>query len=426
VLAGLVGKSMVVADAEEGATRLHLLETVRAYGLEKATESGVWGEATARHVEIFTRLAEDLAGPAVNGDVDRRSRQLASEATNMRLALDRAVDADDVSSCYRLTGALVDLWCLWGWGGTVAAALEATLARPGQTDSPERAEALANAAWSSFSQGRHAMALSWCDQSERCSRSAGTEPAARVDVMRGVLALVDRGDRARGRDLCERGLARMRRSGQRRRYAHDLAAYGSYLAIAGETGRSSAVADEAVVLARQLDDSRTLSIALCARGYSAIEVDVDTARTRFEEVVGIGDPWCTGSALWAIGWIDDRAGRDREAAHAYRAALELWRETGDWRGMHFAVQGIAILAIRARRLAAAVTLIAGAEAAAPDVGVDTMGTWNDWRDHHVAVLRDRLRPDAFAAGWAAGRSLDPDVLVKEAVLEARRVELDPP
>jgi predicted ATPase/class 3 adenylate cyclase len=423
VLAGLVDKSMVVADATAGTTRLRLLETVRAYGLDKAGAADVADEARARHVRIYTELAEELAGPAVDREVDVRSRQLAAEAANMRLALDRAVDTEDVSSAYRMTAALVDLWCLWGWGGTVMAALEAVLAGPGE-DTTQRAEALANAAWSAFTQGRHAKASAWCDQSERCSIAAGGPPVARVHFIRGLLRLLDDADGPGGTALCERGLAQLRGTDQRRRYAHDLASYGAYLAVVEDDRRSSAVADEAVTLARQLDDSRTLSLALCARGYNSIEPDPRSARTNFREVVRIGDPWCTASALWGIGWIEDRGGQDREAVRSYRAALELWSETGDWRGIDFAVQGIAIVAIRAGRLTTALALFAGADAAAPDSGARSMPAWNRWRDHHLALLRAGLGPRAFAAGWTTGESLDPDVLVKEAIVEARRLDAD--
>jgi hypothetical protein len=74
--------------------------------------------------------------------------------------------------------------------------------------------------------------------------------------------------------------------------------------------------------------------------------------------------------------------------------------------MDFAVRGIAIVAIRAGRLTAALALLAGADAAAPDSGARSMPAWNRWRDHHLALLRAGLGPRAFAAGWtAANRSI---------------------
>src|SRR4030095_4095107 len=118
-LSGLVAKSMVVAETRIGVTRLRLLETVRAYGLEKASDMAVQAVARQRHVKFYTELPQELVGPAVIADGDARSQQLADEASNIRLALNYAVDTNDVAAVVDLTAALVDVWCLWGWGGAI-------------------------------------------------------------------------------------------------------------------------------------------------------------------------------------------------------------------------------------------------------------------------------------------------------------------
>ena len=424
VLSALIAKSMVVAEAKDGMTRLRLLETVRAYGLEKAADAGGGQDgAKRRHLKFYARMADELAGPAVVTDVDARSEQLAAEAANMRLALDYAVDTNDVSSVFRLTGALVDVWCLWGWGAGILGALEVVLHR-GASGVLGRSEALANAAWSAWSQGRHAEAISWCEESERCSTSTGDPPVPRVHIIRGLSRLLDRGDISGGMAVCERGLEELRRDGQLRRYAHDLGVYGAYLAVVGDGPRAASISTESITLARQLSDRRTLSIALNALGYTSIASDPEQARTNFSEVVSIGDPWCTASALWGLGWIDDLAGNGSSAARCYRDALELWTETGDRRGVFYAVQAIAIVSTRAGGLTTAVRLFAGADAIAPDVGSGSMPQWNTWRDQHLDTLRDALSPADFSISWTAGERLAADVLVKEAIIAARRTETD--
>jgi hypothetical protein len=185
---------MVVAEAKYGTTRLRLLETVRAYALEKgADQRGRQDGARQRHLAFYTGLADELAGPTVVADVDTRSEQLEAEAPNMRLALDYAVDTNDVSSVLSLTGALVDIWCLWGWGAGILSALEAVLHRDA-SGVAGRSEAFADAAWSAWSQGRHPEALSWCDESERCSTSHGDPLASRIHIIRGMSRLLDCGD----------------------------------------------------------------------------------------------------------------------------------------------------------------------------------------------------------------------------------------
>lgn len=424
VLSALVAKSMVVAEAKYGTTRLRLLETVRAYALEKgADQRGRQDGARQRHLAFYTGLADELAGPTVVADVDTRSEQLEAEAPNMRLALDYAVDTNDVSSVLSLTGALVDIWCLWGWGASILSALEAVLHRDA-SGVAGRSEAFADAAWSAWSQGRHPEALSWCDESERCSTSHGDPLASRIHIIRGISQLLDCGDISGGVALCERGLQELGENGHLRRYAHDLAMYGSYLAVVGETARAAKISTESVALARQLRDQRTLSIALAALGYSSIGSDPQQARKNFSEVIGIGDRWCTGSAWWGLGWIDDLAENGGGAARCYREALELWSETGDRRGLFYALQGIAIVSTRAGDFTTAVRLFAGADAIAADVGASSMPQWNTWRDQHLGTLRDGLSPVDFSTSWAAGERLAADVLVKEATIAARRVETD--
>jgi hypothetical protein len=171
-----------------------------------------------------------------------------------------------------------------------------------------------------------------------------------------------------------------------------------------------------MALARQLGDPRTLSLALNARGYLAIGSDDQRARDHFREVVAIGDPWCAGSAHWALAWLDDLSERDWAAQQGYRQALKLWSDTGDRRGMVYAIEGIAITLARAGRFVPASRLFAGAGAIGPDVGAGSMSRWNTWRGRHLAMLRDALAPEERSAHWAAGQRLELDVLVKEALM----------
>jgi hypothetical protein len=83
--------------------------------------------------------------------------------------------------------------------------------------------------------------------------------------------------------------------------------------------------------------------------------------------------------------------------------------------MFYAIEGIAVVLSRVGRVTAAVRLFAGADALAPDVGSSSMSRWNAWRDRHLNGLRDSIDPVEVSIHWAAGRRLEPDVLVKEAL-----------
>ena len=111
-LADLVTKSLVVADVGGAEPRFRLLETTRAYAIEKVDESGERKLIARRHAEyyrdLFTRAeTEALARPARDWLAD-----YAREIENLRSALDWAFSPGrgDVSVGIVLTAAAVPLW----------------------------------------------------------------------------------------------------------------------------------------------------------------------------------------------------------------------------------------------------------------------------------------------------------------------------
>ncbi len=89
-LSNLVDKSLVMHDPSESAGRWRLLDTIRAYALEKLVESGEAGDAARCHAEVF----RDLFGFAEDGSQLQPSAEamarFAREIDNIRAALDWA------------------------------------------------------------------------------------------------------------------------------------------------------------------------------------------------------------------------------------------------------------------------------------------------------------------------------------------------
>jgi predicted ATPase len=111
LLAGLVDKSLVIAEADEsGGMRYSMLETLRQYGrekLESAGEAELIGDA---HLRWFDDLAERAYAGRIDAEGTWLSR-LERDLDNLRAALDRARAVDpDVE--LQLAGALSWLWSL--------------------------------------------------------------------------------------------------------------------------------------------------------------------------------------------------------------------------------------------------------------------------------------------------------------------------
>jgi tetratricopeptide (TPR) repeat protein len=110
-LANLVAKSLVAAEVDGTVARYRLLDTTRAYALEKLAESGERDLFACRHAEYYQDLferaeAELEARPAAEWLTDYGLR-----IDNLRAALDWAFSpGGDASIGVALTAAAVPLW----------------------------------------------------------------------------------------------------------------------------------------------------------------------------------------------------------------------------------------------------------------------------------------------------------------------------
>jgi predicted ATPase/class 3 adenylate cyclase len=102
LLAGLVAKSLVVAQRNGPATRYRLLETIREYGEDRLAEYQETDQLRRRHAEYYCQLEaslwERLGGP----EQLHASRRLAAERDNLLAAVNYAVDTTEVDLALRL------------------------------------------------------------------------------------------------------------------------------------------------------------------------------------------------------------------------------------------------------------------------------------------------------------------------------------
>jgi predicted ATPase len=108
-IAGLVGKSLVTSDHSAATARWRLLETTRAYALEKVTAHGEIAAAARRHAEFYRNFfashRPDIRVPG--DDMD----QFTCEIDNVRAALDWSFSpAGDAEVGVTLTAAYVPAW----------------------------------------------------------------------------------------------------------------------------------------------------------------------------------------------------------------------------------------------------------------------------------------------------------------------------
>jgi predicted ATPase/DNA-binding winged helix-turn-helix (wHTH) protein len=110
-LADLVAKSLLVADVSGAQPRFRLLDTTRAYAIEKLDESGERERIAHRHAEYYRNLSERAESEASARPTDEWLADYAWEIDNLRAALDWAFSPGGNSQIgVALTVAAVPLW----------------------------------------------------------------------------------------------------------------------------------------------------------------------------------------------------------------------------------------------------------------------------------------------------------------------------
>ncbi len=107
----LLAKSLVVTDTGGAVRRYRLLETTRAYGIEKLTTAGEFDTVARRHARRYLDLFEGAEAEAETWPADEWLADQVPRIDNVRAALEWAFSpAGDVSVGVALTAAAVPLW----------------------------------------------------------------------------------------------------------------------------------------------------------------------------------------------------------------------------------------------------------------------------------------------------------------------------
>jgi predicted ATPase/DNA-binding SARP family transcriptional activator len=143
VLAALVDKSLVVADPDG---RYRLLETIKAYGLERLDESGATGAARVAHARYFLRLARRADRELRARDQLEWLTRLEADHDNLHAAMRWAITAGDARLSTAFAAALGWYWWMGGRRAEGAELALEALALPVSAARPVVAAATATAA----------------------------------------------------------------------------------------------------------------------------------------------------------------------------------------------------------------------------------------------------------------------------------------
>jgi predicted ATPase/class 3 adenylate cyclase len=113
-LADLVDQSLLRRPDDEDEPRFGMLETIREYALERLGESGEAPPIRSRHAAFHLELVESLAAHVLGADQKRILERYAGEHDNLRAALAWAEESGDAATGLRLAAASWRFWQMRG------------------------------------------------------------------------------------------------------------------------------------------------------------------------------------------------------------------------------------------------------------------------------------------------------------------------
>lgn len=210
LLASLTEKSLVVADLESSNPRYRLLESTRAFALEKLTQSQEHPELTHRHVEWTASLADRVYDLFWTITLEEWQREFEPELENARAALEDALATGEVALGARIASAFTGIWLLRRGEVEPRRWLDDIISSMDDIAEPlVRARTWCAKSRASFGQHKAEAAQRALELSERCGDLVGTIAA----LYNAAFGLIQAGCSQEGAELAERAVQLCRNNG---------------------------------------------------------------------------------------------------------------------------------------------------------------------------------------------------------------------
>ncbi len=391
-LTALVEQSLVCRLDIEGEPRFTLLETIRAFSLERLEETGGRDSAQDAHAAYIIALAARASRHFASA-LERK--RIAVEQGNIRMALTRLAAVGDADGALRLASALADTSHVYVTPQEGRAWLEWALAHTAEIASVPRGLALAGLAMMLWVQGQYEPARHLAEDSRAIADQLDDiEVAAHAIFMLGNVA-VSQHDWDQAKPLMEQAVRLWRDLGNRAAEALSLQVLAGAEHGLGDEDASACHALEALALFRE-----------------------------------IGHASGGASALSRLGRLARDQGNDRAAALAYHEMLQLCADDGSLFSLVQAFAGLGELASRRGQAEIAAVLLGVIDAIAQEAGATRLPAAGVNYDRATAAAFAALGAERFDVLHATGRKLrlDKAILLAETVMipAASSREADPP
>lgn len=329
MLAGLVERSLVVAEVTGRQARYRLLETIGEYARDRLAEAGEADRVGSRFADWCGALVEQ-AEPELARSAQREWRaRLEAEHDNVVAAIEQRLSGGQPAQALATAGAMATFWRLGNRTGEGLALVERCLDAAGaDADVLVRAKAGRGAGMLAAMLGDLSTAQVRAEGSLRAAEEAGDD-AARAGGL-GALGTVAmyRGEPTAAVALLEDSVSAARRTENPACLSEALNRCGLAHMLQGAPKQALPLFDEAFPMARELGDSQAEASALIGRGWAAMNLGdyrAGEAHIRGAEELArtLGDRFRTGETLVFLGELTHGRGELEEAMRHFRECRHL-------------------------------------------------------------------------------------------------------
>src|SRR5579872_179389 len=252
LLSSLTDKSLVVAETSGQEERYRLLESTRAYALEKLTASGEQPALARAHARYYHKLADEADRAYTIASTDKLAARLEREVDNFRAAMEWALKAaNDVELGAAIIGQLYVLWSDGGLNAEGRWWINAAIAALDEDKYPHAAAMLWRArAMLSAGQRRYEAAQRSFELAERVNDEQLAMHAVTI-LSSGCLQT---GRMEQGLAISTKAAEYFRRTGQHGFLANTHAQLAIFEWSQGDIQAARRHFDEAIALSRGLED----------------------------------------------------------------------------------------------------------------------------------------------------------------------------
>jgi predicted ATPase len=282
LLAGLVARSLVIAEEHGPQTRYRLLETIRQYGEERLEAAGQTQQWRARHAGYYAGLLHQIRHYDPHDEVFWAAR-LSAEQDNLLAAWSWAIGTGDVGTALSILAGFAssEVWA----GYPLLLDGEAALVLPGAAGHPGYPLALAvSAVFASYRGDVASAGELWRRAGEATARQATPDWRVEETVYgaRASVALTT-GAFADAARLTEQAASLARAGGDLADASVLLSLAAGRYVLAGDASRAVPLASDALALARQAGAPALIATGLLAVGLAVAGTDPGQARACLRE-----------------------------------------------------------------------------------------------------------------------------------------------